>query len=83
MFLYESMFPTMTQQIYYMENVYNVFKQYMLVGSWITMGNTLSYEKHWSIPICLFTIRSISLNSEQDNWSYVSNQILLDKSIWH
>ena len=27
-------------------NVYNVFTQYMLVGSWVKVGNILLFEKH-------------------------------------
>ena len=44
-FSYKSMFPTLTRQILQKVNVINICTHYMLVGSWVKVGNILSYEK--------------------------------------
>ena len=45
-FSYKSMFPTLTQLTLLKVNVYNEFTQYMLVWSWVKVGNILLYKKN-------------------------------------
>ena len=55
------MFPTLTLQILQKLNFCNVITQYILVGTWVKVGNILLFEKNnVASPFSLFTIRSIN-----------------------